>query len=83
LRVLVARRQAAPGEAIAVLDLADAGWPSHRLDPILAASRVYNVLAELRRRGLRAAILTRDDGYLLDPALEVRAGVVAAPAPRR
>ncbi|MEJ7727735.1 MAG: hypothetical protein WKG00_00810 [Polyangiaceae bacterium] len=39
-----------------------------------AADRVYTAIATLRRMGLRTALLSRDDGYLLDPALHFVAG---------
>jgi hypothetical protein len=35
-------------------------------------ARVRNALATLRKMGLRDVLVTRDDGYLLDPAVAVR-----------
>ncbi len=71
---LLTRHQDGAGSATTLDELFAAGWPDTRLAPDHAANRVYNVLSELRGMGLRDALVSRDDGYLLDPKLEVCVG---------
>jgi predicted ATPase len=52
-------------------DLLDAGWPGERVHPEAGAARVYTAVATLRRMGLRGVLIRRDDGYLLDPRIEL------------
>lgn len=47
------------------------GWPGERLHPEAASKRLRVAIATLRTLGLREVLLTRDDGYLLDPSIEV------------
>ncbi len=74
-RILVAlATRSAAGEragldAAALVALA---WPGERILPDAATNRLYVALSGLRARGLRAWIVRRDNGYLLDPALRVR-----------
>ncbi|MEZ4240343.1 MAG: hypothetical protein R3F59_30160 [Myxococcota bacterium] len=68
---LVEQRLAAPGVALPLDAVLAAGWPGERILPEAGANRVYVAMATLRKLGLAAALLTRDDGYLLDPALAV------------
>jgi predicted ATPase len=60
-----------PDQALSRDALVAAGWPGERLGVEAAANRVYAAIATLRRMGLRAELVRRDDGYLLDPALRV------------
>jgi hypothetical protein len=69
LDALAARRANAPGEALELDSLVDAGWPGERLMLDSGATRVYTAVATLRRMGLRHYLLRRDDGYFLDPAV--------------
>ena len=39
--------------------------------PEAGTERVYTAVATLRRLGLRKLLLQRDDGYLLDPEVEL------------
>lgn len=64
---LAERRLAAPGEAVSIPHLVEAGWPGERVLPEAGTERVYTAVATLRRLGLRKVLLQRDDGYLLDP----------------
>lgn len=68
---LVRSRIDAPGEGAALEALFAAGWPGERIDPHSAAMRVHQAVATLRKLGLRAALLRKQDGYLLDPSLPV------------
>lgn len=71
LERLVAARVAAPGEAVPLAALLAAGWPRERVRPEAGQARVYTTIRTLRRLGLGELLLTRPDGYLLDPALTV------------
>jgi hypothetical protein len=53
-------------------ELLEAGWPGERVGPEAGFARVRNALSTLRKMGLRDVLLTRDDGYLLDPAVPIR-----------
>jgi hypothetical protein len=75
-RVLVALVEACrdrPGLALDVDALLRAGWPGERMHPESGAARVYMAIRRLRGLGLERALLTSDEGYLLDPRL-VRSG---------
>jgi len=72
LRALLERRLSAPGVGVPVEHLAAEGWPDDRASAATIANRVYVAVNTMRRLGLHDAILRRDDGYLLDPALDVR-----------
>ena len=47
------------------------GWPGERILVEAASTRVRVAIATLRKLGLREAIVTRDDGYQIDPGLAV------------
>jgi tetratricopeptide (TPR) repeat protein len=64
---LAAEREHGPGEAVPAGALVAAGWPGERIDGAAAGNRLRNAIATLRRFGLRDVLLTRSDGYLLDP----------------
>jgi len=71
LVTLADRHARAPGRGLAVDALADGAWPGERVLPTAAATRVRVAIATLRRLGLRAALVTREDGYLLDPSVQL------------
>lgn len=71
LEALVQRRLSAPGEVLTVEQLFGFGWPGEKALPEAAANRVYVNLSRLKDMGLRSVLLRRDDGYLLEPGLEV------------
>jgi hypothetical protein len=71
LEALVQKRLAAPGEVLTVDQLFEHGWPGEKALPDAAANRVYVNLSRLKDMGLRQVLLRRDDGYLLEPSLEV------------
>lgn len=72
LGALAEQRIAAVGQGLATSTLAERGWPGERVLVEAAATRVRVAVATLRRLGLRNTILTRDDGYLVDPNVEVQ-----------
>jgi len=67
LDALVAQRLAAPGSALSANALLEAGWPGERIRHESGMLRVYTVVRRIRALGLKDALITRDDGYLLDP----------------
>ena len=75
---LVERRLAEPGQRSSVDDLYEAGWPDPPIARPSAVHRVHVTLSELRKLGLQALLLTRDDGWLLDPGAEVEVAGSAA-----
>ncbi|MGE0791930.1 MAG: protein kinase [Sandaracinaceae bacterium] len=69
-RLAVARRDA-PGTALDMDALFAAGWPGERALPRARNSRIYVAISTLRGLGLKAEILKRVDGYLIDPMIAV------------
>jgi predicted ATPase len=61
-----------PGVSVAADVLIAAAWPGQTLLPTAAQNRLHVAMSSLRKLGLKALILTRDDGYLLPPELVVR-----------
>src|SRR5262249_44994451 len=61
-----------PDVAVGHQTLLGHGWPNERLIADAASKRLRVAIAPLRSLGLRSLLLTRDDGYLLDPAARVR-----------
>jgi len=47
------------------------GWPGEKASPLAAARRVYTAMGMLRDLGLRNILTRRDDGYLVDPSVQV------------
>ncbi len=60
-----------PGQALTLDEVLEAGWPGQTVSPEAGANRVYTVVRNLRRAGLEDVLLTRDDGYLIDPTVRV------------
>ena|SRR5688572_29760673 len=71
---LVEHRLAEPGRAISADALIDVGWPNEKMLHTAALLRVYSAIRRLRRLGLDGVLITRDDGYLLDPDAEIVRG---------
>jgi hypothetical protein len=63
---LVQRAEQQPGIALTRDDVLEAGWPGERMRPESGALRVYTAIRRLRQSGLGDALVTRDDGYVLD-----------------
>ncbi|HMJ12797.1 MAG TPA: hypothetical protein VK524_15350 [Polyangiaceae bacterium] len=80
LSALIERHRSSPGQAIAVTELVEAGWPGESVIPEAAANRVYVALSSLRKLGLDAAIERCDGGWRLTPSMRVRVDKVAAAA---
>lgn len=71
LLALATARSEAPGAALSWEKLVSAGWPSEHPKVDAAKNRVYGAIAGLRSLGLRDLLLSRDEGYLLDPAVSI------------
>jgi predicted ATPase len=67
LRALVDRQRSAPDAALTSDDLLAIGWPGERVLATAGSTRVRVAISTLRRLGLAHLLITRDDGYLLDP----------------
>ncbi len=60
-----------------------AGWPRERVGHLAAKNRVHVAVSTLRKLGLRDVLLSRDDGWLLDPHVAlVRSDAPAGSDPR-
>ncbi|NUO48673.1 MAG: tetratricopeptide repeat protein [Polyangiaceae bacterium] len=71
LHRLIAHREESPGEALSWSDLFEAGWPGERVQVEAGFGRVRTTIWALRKLGLFAVLLTRDDGYLLEPRVDI------------
>ena len=69
---LVQEHRENPGAGLPLEALLEAGWPGEKVMASAGANRVYVALTSLRKFGLRKILLSRDDGYLLDPATPVQ-----------
>lgn len=67
LHALLQEHRERPGQTLSGGTLAKRGWPNERILVDAASGRVRVAIATLRKLGLREVLLTRDDGYLLDP----------------
>lgn len=59
------------GRATSGETLLAAGWPGERVLPAAGSTRVRVAISTLRRLGLARVLITRNDGYLLDPQATV------------
>jgi hypothetical protein len=69
-RILVALARARVDSALKALtvdELFEIGWPGERIPYESQVRRVYTAIWTLRTLGLDGLLLTRDEGYLLDP----------------
>lgn len=71
LKALVERRMSSPIQVLEKTELLELGWPGERVLHEAGSLRVYNALSTLRKLGLRDVLLSRDDGYLLDPNVDI------------
>lgn len=66
LRALAVARTQRPGVATSTLEMIEAGWPGEKMQHGAATMRVYTTIRRLRGLGLADALVTREDGYLID-----------------
>jgi hypothetical protein len=71
LWALAVAKNSRPGVAISTIELVEVGWPGEKMKHEAATLRVYTTIRRLRALGLADALVTRDDGYLLDPETNV------------
>lgn len=89
LAFLAAERLARPGAAAPLASLLEAGWPGERVSLESARNRVHVAISALRKLGLRQMLISRDDGWLLEPSVAIvqrsdrRAPRIEPEAPRR
>ena len=67
LLALARSRLDSPGRASSRDELVEAGWPGERMSDYAADKRLRTTIWTLRRLGFERLLLTRDEGYLLDP----------------
>lgn len=72
LLALAERRRARPGEAVTHEELRAAAWPGERMSAAVARNRLHVSLSTLRSLGLRDLLLSRGEGYALDPRVPLR-----------
>ncbi len=73
-RILLAlAERAARGEYTAVARdaLIEIGWPGERILPHAAVMRLHQTIRSLREVGLEGILMTNEEGYHLDPAVEI------------
>lgn len=80
LDALVTRRIAEPGAAMTAVALLESGWPDEKVRHESGMLRVYSVVRRLRSIGLGGALITRDDGYLLDPLVRFERALTSGAA---
>jgi pSer/pThr/pTyr-binding forkhead associated (FHA) protein len=73
VEALAGARQTSPGKPIDRDTLLEQAWPGERIHPEAALNRLYVAIATLRRLGIRDALMSRDAGYLFDPAVALTA----------
>ena len=79
LEALLEKRLASPGDPAQAEWLVSRVWPQEKILPSAAASRLYVAVATLRKLGMGDVIVTRGEGYLLHPAIELLDGRRPAP----
>jgi hypothetical protein len=68
---LAEQRVDAPGVGVPLDAVIASGWPGEKMLHEAALARAYTTIQRLRALGLANVLLTRDDGYLLDPDARV------------
>ena len=71
LLALAQARRADPGTPLTPDALVAAGWPGERMRADAALKRLHTAIWTLRSMGLEDLLVTREDGYFLDPAVPI------------
>lgn len=71
LEALLEKRLASPGDPAQAEWLVSRVWPQEKILPSAASSRLYVAVATLRKLGMGDVIVTRGEGYLLHPAIDL------------
>src|SRR5690606_25430945 len=77
----LASHHAASSGPIPADQLIAAGWPEEKILPGAASQRLRVAISTLRKLGLADAVLHRDGGYFLDPAILVRSEMSSTHSP--
>lgn len=72
LSSLAEQHRVAPGRGLSIDAIRRAVWPGERMRPDAARNRIHVAVSKLRKLGLRDWLLTTEDGYALEPHLELR-----------
>ena len=67
----VAQHQSLPGTPVDRFTLIEATWPGEQVEYEAGNNRLYVTLWKVRQLGLEEDVVTTDDGYMLDPDLQV------------
>lgn len=68
---LLQERVGSPGHEVGPHDLVAAAWPDDRSDVDALTNRLYVAIHGLRKLGMEAVLLSRGDGYMLDPKVPI------------
>lgn len=71
LVALAHTRAETPGRSMSSSELFEVGWPGEQIRRSAAGNRVRVAISTLRKMGLRDHLISRDDGWLLSPELEI------------
>lgn len=71
LEALLEKRLASPGDPAQAEWLMSRVWPQEKILPSAASSRLYVAVATLRKLGMGDVLVTRGEGYLLHPAVDL------------
>jgi predicted ATPase/tetratricopeptide (TPR) repeat protein len=69
MAALVQARLDEGGRPLESQELIDRVWPGEAILPEAAANRLYYVIGALRKAGLGQALISTNEGYMLDPTL--------------
>ncbi len=75
---LLQERVASPGHEVGPQELVETAWPDDRSDADALTNRLYVAIHGLRKLGLDGVLLSRGDGYMLDPTVPIE-GIAQAP----
>jgi predicted ATPase len=71
LLALAKARRDGPGVIVTSEALLEAGWAGERMRPDAATKRLHTAIWTLRSLGFESVVLTEEDGYLLDPRINL------------
>ncbi|MGE0785248.1 MAG: tetratricopeptide repeat protein [Sandaracinaceae bacterium] len=71
VQALLERRLARPGDPLSMEQLVRLGWPEQRTVHAAARNRLHVALSGIRKAGLEPLLVKTDQGYLLDPDVDV------------
>ncbi len=72
LTALLRERIAEVGRPLSTPALLEEGWPQEKMKPEAGARRVYVAICSLRKLGLGSVLQKVEDGYRLDPNIQVK-----------